>query len=79
MKEEKKRLVAALALCNSLSTMISLYLLNLLIFNQMQQRMYSVVGRSLGKICKRRNKQCFSSYWVNPGRTNDWWMNLLMM
>uniref|UniRef100_A0A1X7VJZ9 Uncharacterized protein n=1 Tax=Amphimedon queenslandica TaxID=400682 RepID=A0A1X7VJZ9_AMPQE len=77
MEEEKKRLVAALALCNLLSAMISLYLLNLLIFNQMQQRMYSFVGRSLGKICKRRKKQCFSSYWVKPGRTDDWWMNFV--
>ena len=77
MEEEKKRLVAAVALCNLLSTLISLYQWNLLLINVayatfVQQRLCNV-GRNPSKVCKLRPRTC----WVRPGRTDAWWENFM--
>ena len=79
-----KRLVAAVALCNLLSTLISLYQWNLLIvdvvsttFFKLQQGIYSAVERSCGKVCKLR-KRSHRTCWVRPGRTDAWWMSFII-
>jgi hypothetical protein len=82
MEEEKMRLVAAVALCNLLSTLTSLYHWNLVLINlasatfvKLRQRLCNV-GRNSGKVCKLRKKRP-RTCWVRPGRTDVWWENFL--
>ena len=82
MENEKKRLVAAVALCNLLSTLISLYQWNLYLINvacatfvKLRQRLCNV-GKNPGKVCKLRRKRP-RMCWVRPGRTDVWWQNFL--
>ena len=82
MENDKKRLVAAVALCNLLSTLISLYQWNLLLINvacatfiKLQQRLCNV-RKNPGKVCKLRRKRP-RTCWVRPGRTDVWWQNFL--
>ena len=37
--------------------------------------MYSVIGRSSGKVCKLKKSP--RTCWVRPGRTDAWWMNFI--
>lgn len=80
--EEEKKLIATVALCNLLSTLISLYQWNVLLINvatatfiKLRQRLHNV-GSNPGKVCKRRKKS-LRTCWVRPGRTDAWWNNFM--
>ena len=71
----ERRLVAAVALFNLLSTLTSLYHWHLLLMHIMSAAPCWSSHKNHGKICKR--KRSLRTCWIRPGRTDMWWNNFV--